>query len=540
MKSSLSHIIGVASLTLAAQYTQASDHLVSPEPITLSHTEIKTLCTATNQKSGIIMNKIELCEVSLDGGKTWENILGVSLASLLLVGSAAVYMRRRGKTKNRLSTDTDWVIDNVMWVENDTILDSTETNKSDTHEMSDTDMILVWAIPQNIREIPVLNNIIPAKTINSDSNTLDVSITTDNIIEELQKNAKSHLQSLMEDLTKSKDTILKELAGKLELQNLSDPVASFYALAAIPQTEFGDISATFYQKLLIVESNIQSIQQQIEVASVKHQADLNNAPIEKASQESFQNCIDRMKILSQEIIEDRSMFLLWIQNEAKKMEVAPIVPIINNKSLSDSIDFDLIGMDIEDHGETNQWWNEWITEPTIDNTSWREVLSQELIQSIQEKTNARIQAENELNVRAIRLDKRTVNTPKSKNQRKWFILTPKELRQKKENEFIEINKKIVSIFNSMELFQANAGDIIYREDIEEYSEEYHGKIFGQKQYTIAAYQHKNDLNATFSLKIPNRDPIQFFKPSEFLEYMIQIVKSKYDTILQNIQNNEGK
>ena len=52
-----------------------------PSKVTLTPPQVNELCIATANQSGLILDGKELCEASIDGGKTW-----MSLEKALLLG----------------------------------------------------------------------------------------------------------------------------------------------------------------------------------------------------------------------------------------------------------------------------------------------------------------------------------------------------------------------------------------------------------------------------------------------------------------------
>lgn len=485
MKLSLPHIIGAASLALAAQYTQASDHLMAPEPITLSHAEIKALCVATNQKSGLIMNNgQELCEISLDGGKTWKNILEISLASFLLAGSAYM-IRRKYKTEkaintnNTLEEDTDWIIQDFQWINN---TGWTEGKEENINLKNDIENYLngLWIIYTNQKDEDDHFGIHYLFTIDNSEYKLKLA----NLIGKFSiiKNSDNHVNIDSDNwvsIAEIKSIIAEEISGSSHSKTDS---------TVEPHSEV-NISLEEAIPSWDLDSNIiERSGQKIDISWSKH--DIDRSILEKIAPDT------EIPVLSDVITTGND--IQWINWDVQR--------------LSDSIDFDL--------SDTPSLIN---TAPDLGG------LDTPTLKAIADQKQA---DKHELDRRALKIDKHLTNNEKNKKSKLHLLTkTPEKLEQ----ELMAICKRITEIFKSMELFQDNAPDVIYRENRDEYAEEYIGSYFGKKKYIIKAYQHKNDLNAKFTLVIPDQEPVQFFKPTEFFEYMIEVSKKKYITILANIQ-----
>ena len=70
-------------------------------PVRLLNAEqVKQLCIDTKNKSRIIVNGTEICEISIDDGETWMSYASALAARLLILGTGGILLyRNRGKIK---------------------------------------------------------------------------------------------------------------------------------------------------------------------------------------------------------------------------------------------------------------------------------------------------------------------------------------------------------------------------------------------------------------------------------------------------------
>ena len=96
----LSQTASAITLGIALQTANAGENFVPPEPIIVGSPEFKKICEDTKNKTGLLLNGQEICEISVDQGKTWVSLVEFLAAGGVLVGVGVLaYMIRRRKKK---------------------------------------------------------------------------------------------------------------------------------------------------------------------------------------------------------------------------------------------------------------------------------------------------------------------------------------------------------------------------------------------------------------------------------------------------------
>ncbi len=111
-----SQAMGAIALGIAMHTANAGEVFVAPEPIIIGSPEFKKICEAVHNKTGLLLDGQEICEISTDDQKSWiplENAVAFAKtamapenplvtgtawgAALVATGAAVWYMRRRSK-----------------------------------------------------------------------------------------------------------------------------------------------------------------------------------------------------------------------------------------------------------------------------------------------------------------------------------------------------------------------------------------------------------------------------------------------------------
>lgn len=108
------HIIA-ATLAMSAMGTQASE-VFQKEQIRIDDPRVTTMCKEFQNKTGILLNGKEICEYSVDNGKSWITTTNVAyaVAALLWLGASAygmIRLRRRRNSDLKLVKPTNIISD---------------------------------------------------------------------------------------------------------------------------------------------------------------------------------------------------------------------------------------------------------------------------------------------------------------------------------------------------------------------------------------------------------------------------------------------
>ena len=78
--------------------------MIAPPVRLLNAEQVKQLCINTKNKSGLIVNGVDACDISIDNGKTWTTLEKYMAAGGVLgvgaLGAGAYMIRRRKKSKS--------------------------------------------------------------------------------------------------------------------------------------------------------------------------------------------------------------------------------------------------------------------------------------------------------------------------------------------------------------------------------------------------------------------------------------------------------
>jgi len=96
----LSQTASAITLGIALQTANAGENFVRPEPIIIGSPEFQKICEDAKNKTGLLLDGQEICEISVDQGKTWVSLVEFLAAGGVLVGVGVLaYMIRRRKKK---------------------------------------------------------------------------------------------------------------------------------------------------------------------------------------------------------------------------------------------------------------------------------------------------------------------------------------------------------------------------------------------------------------------------------------------------------
>lgn len=105
----LSQTATALTLGIALQTANAGENFVRPEPIIIGSLEFQKLCNDTKNKTGLLIDDKEVCEISTNNGETWISLVKfLALGGLLTGAGVSAYMIRRRKTKEDILDE--WVL----------------------------------------------------------------------------------------------------------------------------------------------------------------------------------------------------------------------------------------------------------------------------------------------------------------------------------------------------------------------------------------------------------------------------------------------
>ncbi|OIO76187.1 hypothetical protein AUJ87_03345 [Candidatus Gracilibacteria bacterium CG1_02_38_174] len=103
----LSQTASAITLGIALQTANAGENFVRPEPIIIGSPEFQKICEDAKNKTGLLLDGQEICEISVDQGKTWVSLVEFLAAGGVLVGVGVLaYMIRRRKKKGDREVDS--------------------------------------------------------------------------------------------------------------------------------------------------------------------------------------------------------------------------------------------------------------------------------------------------------------------------------------------------------------------------------------------------------------------------------------------------